>query len=126
MTKAKAVKALSLWLPVLVLCSLIFYMSSIPFLKTNLGIWDLILRKMAHMCEFGLLFLLTKRAVSGSGFGWGAKEIAFSAVLFAFLYAVSDEMHQAFTAGRYASTVDVGIDSAGIALAYIVNRIFRK
>jgi VanZ family protein len=115
-----------LWLPVVILCSLIFYVSSIPFLSTNLGVWDFILRKTAHMAEFGALFLLTKRAVSGSGLGWRAKEITFSAVLFAFLYAVSDEMHQAFTAGRYASILDTGIDSAGIALAYFINRIFKK
>jgi VanZ family protein len=101
-------------------------MSSIPFLATNLGVWDFILRKAAHMGEFGVLFLLTKRAVSGSGWGWRADEITFSAVLLAFLYAVSDEMHQAFTAGRFASTVDVGIDSTGIALAYFTNRIFKK
>ena len=126
MRKVNTTRLLLLWFPVLLLCSLIFYMSSIPFLKSNFGIWDFILRKIAHMCEFGLLFLLTKRAVSGSGFGWSLKEITVSALLFAFLYAVSDEMHQAFTAGRYASTVDVGIDSAGIALAYAVNRIFKK
>ncbi len=33
------------------------------------------------------------------------------------LYALSDELHQAFTTGRSASLVDVGIDAVGAVLA---------
>lgn len=39
------------------------------------------------------------------------------ALLFSFVYAVSDEVHQLFVPGRAASLGDVGIDILGIMLA---------
>ena len=122
----RALRLGSMWLPVVIWCSVIFYLSSVPFLQTDLGIWDLILRKAAHMFEFGMLFLLARRAVSGSGLGWSANELIFAAALFSFFYAVSDEGHQAFVAGRSASTIDVCVDAAGIALAFGSVKLFRK
>lgn len=119
----KAARLLSLYLPVVLWCSLIFYLSATPFLKTELGFWDLILRKIAHMVEFGVLFLLAKRALSGSGLGLNRKEVNLVSFVFAMLYAVSDEYHQAFVPGRGPSLIDVCIDTLGIILAYIVNRI---
>jgi VanZ family protein len=39
--------------------------------------------------------------------------------VFAVLYAVTDEFHQGFVAGRHESALDVGIDAAGALLAVV-------
>src|SRR6185503_19159517 len=41
-------RLLVLWLPVVLWAGLIFGLSSVPDLGTELGTWDLVLRKLAH------------------------------------------------------------------------------
>ena len=41
------------------------------------------------------------------------------ALAVAVLYAITDELHQGFVAGRHASPVDVGIDATGALLAIV-------
>ena len=42
------------------------------------------------------------------------------------LYAVSDELHQMFVAGRMGSPLDVGIDTVGVACGVLLwQRAFR-
>lgn len=112
---------LSLWLPVAAWCFLIFYLSGVPSLGTGWGIWDLILRKGAHMTEYAVLFLLMNRALSGT-LGRSSAAITGTALIAAVLYAVSDEYHQSFVPGRVASAVDVLIDSAGAACGLLLYR----
>ena len=97
--------------PPLLLMGLIFYLSAQPDLNSGLGTWDTVLRKLAHMAEFGLLWLLWWRAL-------GYRSIAVPAVI-AIGYAVTDELHQATVEGRVGSPVDVLIDSAGVLLAML-------
>jgi VanZ family protein len=98
--------ALRLWAPVVLWAAVIFAFSSVPDLGTGLGTWDLVLRKLAHACEFALLGVLLLRALHKAlpAFGVGVA------------YAASDELHQHFVAGRVGSPVDVLIDSAGVAI----------
>ena len=58
-----AAARLNLWLPVVLWAALIFTFSSIPSLGTGLGTWDLVLRKLAHAAEFGVLGALLFRAL---------------------------------------------------------------
>ncbi|HUV71962.1 MAG TPA: hypothetical protein VMW25_03050, partial [Clostridia bacterium] len=46
------------WLPPFFWISLIFLLSSFPKLQISEGLADLILRKLAHMFEYGVLYLL--------------------------------------------------------------------
>jgi len=94
------------WLPVLVWAAVIFAFSSIPSLGTGLGTWDLVLRKLAHATEYAVLGVLLLRAT-------GRMSVAF---VLGTLYAVTDELHQSFVAGRHASPLDVAIDAAGVAV----------
>ena len=94
------------WLPVLVWAAVIFSFSSIPDLGTGLGTWDLVLRKLAHTTEYAILGALLVRA---TGRAWLALTIGT-------LYAVSDEVHQVFVAGRHGSPIDVAIDAVGVAI----------
>jgi hypothetical protein len=104
-----------LWLPFLAWAALIFAVSSVPDLGTGLGGWDLALRKLAHAAEYAVLGALLMRATGRAGlaFGLGA------------LYAVSDEVHQAFVPGRMGAPLDVAIDAIGVALGVVLWQTIR-
>jgi VanZ family protein len=95
--------------PPLALMALIFALSAQPDLGTGLGVWDTVLRKGAHMTEYGLLWFAWWRALGFRHRG--------AAAAIALAYAASDELHQHFVAGRHGTPVDVAIDAAGIAIA---------
>jgi VanZ family protein len=111
------------WLPVIGWMGAIFYVSGIPHLNSGLGVWDLILRKLAHMFEYavltGLLFRAIHRTWSKLSFG----EMARWSFLISFVYAISDEIHQAFVPGRGPSFKDVLFDSLGILFLIFVSKI---
>lgn len=93
--------------------ALIFALSAQPHLATDLGTIDLIGRKLVHMLEFGLLWLLWHRAL-GWRHAWAAAAIAIG-------YAATDELHQTFVDGREGSPRDVAIDALGVALAALLH-----
>ncbi|NUT56155.1 MAG: VanZ family protein [Thermoleophilia bacterium] len=96
--------ALRLWAPVVVWAAVIFAFSAVPDLGTGLGTWDLVLRKIAHACEFAVLGALLLRALRDG-------RAAFAGGV---LYAISDEVHQLFVPGRHGAALDVAIDSVGV------------
>ena len=102
-------RAISRFGPPLALMALIFFFSAQPDLGIGFGVWDTILRKAAHMAEFGLLWFLWHRALESRS-PWPAAAITLA-------YAASDELHQSFVEGRHGTPVDVLIDAAGVAIA---------
>lgn len=100
--------------PPLALMALIFALSAQPDLGSGLGTIDLVGRKLVHMAEFGLLFLLWLRAFGG--------RVPAAAAAIAIAYAISDELHQTGVEGRNGSPVDVLVDTAGIVIAWLVWR----
>ena len=111
-------RAASRFAPPLLLMGLIFFLSAQPDLNSGLGTWDTVLRKLAHMAEFGLLWFLWWRAL-----GYGNRLVP---ALIAIAYAITDELHQTTVEGRVGSPVDVLIDTAGVALAVLVARRARS
>ena len=101
----------SRYAPPVAVMALIFALSATPDLSTGLGVWDLVLRKIAHVTIFAVLWLTLARAT-----GWRRPVAATVAAL---LYASSDELHQTFVDGRHGTPVDVAIDAIGIAIAAI-------
>jgi VanZ family protein len=97
------------FVPPLALMGVIFFFSAQPDLGTGLGVWDTIIRKAAHMAEYGLLWFLWYRALE--------LHSPLPAAAIALAYAASDEFHQTFVDGRHGSPLDVLIDAAGIAVA---------
>jgi VanZ family protein len=97
---------LTTWAPALLWAALIFALSSVPDLGTGLETWDTVLRKLAHLAEYAILGGLVYRALGNAPV----------AVLLASAYAATDEVHQAFVAGRHGSPLDWLIDTAGVAL----------
>jgi VanZ family protein len=73
-------------------------------------VWDLLLKKAAHMIEYGILFLLLWQALPrrpGVALAWALTV----------LYAASDEYHQTFVPGRNGQWLDVIVDGVGASLA---------
>jgi VanZ family protein len=103
------------WLPVVVWAGVIFALSSIPNLGTDLGLWDLVLRKLAHAGEYALLAALIARATGAAPIG----------VVAAAAYAVTDEIHQHFVPGRQGAPLDVVIDTAGAIAGALLWALWR-
>jgi len=112
----RAPRTLSLWLPVVLWAAVIFALSSIPSLNSGLGVWDLVLRKLAHTGEYALLAALLFRALARP---WPA-------FLAAVAYAASDELHQHFVRGRAGTPRDVAIDAGGALIGLIAFFYMRR
>jgi VanZ family protein len=110
-------RAISRFGPPLALMAAIFALSAQPDLGTGLGTADLVLRKLGHMVEYGLLWLLWWRAL-----GYRPAGPAAAAAIITLAYAASDEWHQTFVEGRSGSPVDWAIDAAGVGIAWLLAR----
>jgi VanZ family protein len=106
------------FLPPLALMAAIFAISHQPDLDSGLGWIDLVGRKVVHALEYGALWWLWLRA-----FGFARPALA---AAIAVGYAATDEYHQTFVQGRHGSPVDVGIDAAGVAIAWTLWRGLRR
>jgi VanZ family protein len=102
-------RLVSRYAPPLAVMALIYVLSAQPDLGTGLGVWDTILRKLAHITVFGLLWLALARATD-----WRRPLLA---TVIALLYAISDEFHQTFVDERHGTPRDVAIDAIGMGLA---------
>ena len=103
------------WLPVIAWAVLIFAFSSrsdLRFLPDD--VLDFVLRKVGHAGVFGILalllwFAMAKTTSRQRPWAW--------ALVLAWAYAATDELHQGFVAGRHAAITDVAIDASGALLA---------
>lgn len=103
---------LAAWLPVLAWMGLIFFLSAQPDLpRPPGGVLVLLLSSLAHVVEYGVLAVLVARALGPGPRAWPA------ALALVLLYALSDELHQAFVPGRTPDAWDIAADAAGALLA---------
>lgn len=102
------------FLPAVLWMGVIFYLSSIPHLELRgqYSIYDATLRKIAHLVEFGVLYLLWYWAL-------GKQK---TAAAIAILYAISDELHQSFVPTRTAEVSDIFFDLLGVAIALFITK----
>ncbi|MFN8434536.1 MAG: VanZ family protein [Anaerolineales bacterium] len=104
------------WFPAFLMMAIIFAFSSrtkdeLP----NFHDWEYFVKKSSHFFVYGLLALSYIRALP--------KRNYLLAWALAILYALSDEFHQSFVAGRTSSLVDVFVfDNLGAAVALIFHR----
>lgn len=102
--------------PALALMALGWKLSDTPDLSSGIPGWDTLLRKGAHVTEFGLLLLAWWWATGArTGFDRPAPYLLATAVALA--WAALDEVHQTWVAGRHGTPVDWCIDAAGVGLA---------
>jgi VanZ family protein len=109
------------WLPALMIMAVIFGFSSIPSKEMpSFGLWDLVVKKGAHLLGYGILALADWNGLRFNKSRWWV------ALLFAVLYAITDEFHQSFVPGRHPSWVDaLVIDGGGAAIALGLVNWFR-
>lgn len=74
-----------------------------------------LVRKTAHFTLYFILGIIVYLLFTS----YGVKKILFYSILFCFLYACSDEIHQLFLDGRTAKVLDICIDTCGSSLAII-------
>lgn len=83
----------------------------------TLHILDVLLRKTAHITEYGILASLVYGSFAErQPFRWRLRQAIWCIGLVG-LYSLSDELHQRYVPGRNASLVDCGIDITGAAIA---------
>lgn len=136
--------ALRYWLPPLLWTAVIFAASSDFFSSAHTGSWlnDIIrsvfgrslpepqfgelhyvIRKSAHVGEYGILGALLFRALrAGETLSWRAWWAA-GAICIAAAVGSADEFHQIFVPSRTPSPWDVLIDTGGAALAQVIIRL---
>jgi VanZ family protein len=119
--------SLKRWGPVVLVMAAIFYFSNQPGGDPPAyPILNLIYKKSAHMLGYALLATSVRRALYSdeqAKFGWRASIFP---LIYAVLYAVSDEYHQSFTPLRNPSPVDVLIDTTGACLGLLAFERFSK
>ena len=117
------------WLPALAWMVVIFMLSSRSGLHVSEdAAIDRPIRTVAHLSTFALLAGLILYAIVGRGAP--SLRAACGAVLLTLLYAISDELHQAFVPGRTGRLQDVGTDLVGavigVAIAAAVLTLLRE
>lgn len=110
------------WIPAFVMMLVIFVFSSFPgdrlpdFLD-----WDTLIKKAGHMIGYGLLALSYLHLLRSDPRRYWV------AWLMALLFGASDEVHQSFVPGRFASILDVIVfDNLGAVTALLLARRTRR
>ena len=109
-------KLLSFWFPPIFWALAIFLFSAFPTAPVSQVYWrEFVIKKSAHIVEYGFLTVLLYRAFRG--YGVGSKNAAIYSIFISLLYGVTDEFHQSFTPGREPRVRDVVFDTIGALLA---------
>ena len=81
-----------------------------------------IVRKLAHFTIYFILGVLVYLTLTSYHVN---KTILFS-ILFCFIYACSDEIHQMFSDGRTAKLIDILIDTSGATIGCFIIKFFKR
>lgn len=132
------------WLPWLLWMGLIFYLSDRPKQESmEMSGWFTlvfqwmgysyeeleamhvvtVIRKLAH---FSVYFILSFWTIRLERYYLGTRGFPWWAVLWCLLYAISDEVHQIYVAGRGPHVIDVLIDLFGAATAGWLSQFHQK
>ena len=82
-----------------------------------------IVRKVAHFSEYMILFLL---AYNVTRYYINTRKVKLFLIIFVFIYACTDEIHQYFIPGRSMAFKDVLIDTSGGVFGYIIKDIISR
>jgi len=83
---------------------------------------NFIVRKCAHFLEYMILALLVSNVLK---LYFNMKQVVIMTIVFIFLYACSDEIHQLFVPGREGAIRDVIIDTCG-GVTLVLIKLFVK
>ncbi len=91
-----------------------------PGVDAMKGVVEVMVRKGAHMTEYGILVALLVLAVKNASSNISSVMTNVWAVVITFAYACSDEIHQLFVADRAGRGIDVFIDMCGAAVMLLI------
>ncbi len=115
-----------IWAPFFFWLAVIFALSAYPralIPQSKYFSWD----KLAHLVEYGILGYLSARAFYFSGIRWLQSHFFLRTIVFGTLFAASDELHQYFVKGRFASVYDVIADVVGVLIgSYLFIRMQKR
>jgi VanZ family protein len=102
------------WLPVLICAILIFYISSIPGdnIPSLFNYQDIFF----HILEYAIFAFLVNRALKATKPGLIYIKRFIWVFFLCLIYAIIDELHQAFVPHRHPSLIDITYDGIGICL----------
>ena len=100
---------------------LLTLMNVVPMENLSIESLSFFIRKAAHFTEYAILGLLAY-----INLGYKDKRHLVWSVLFCFIYAISDEIHQYFVPMRACSFIDVIIDTSGAIFALFICQWIRK
>lgn len=117
-------RSLGAWLnafaPPFIWAGVIFAFSAQSSLRgSELSSLDFLTKKLAHMFVYAVLYFLFYRAFHLTLATKSSTKVWIFPFLICFGYAISDEFHQSFVPGRYASSRDIGYDMLGALLAWL-------
>lgn len=105
---------------------IIFSFSHTPNLNLGSGIisLEIIVRKLAHLGEYFVLAVLFWIFLKNNFIKLNKKQIFYYSILFVLIFAVSDEVHQAFIVGRAGKIEDVIFDLlSGLLGIFLIERL---
>lgn len=82
-----------------------------------------LIRKLAHFTEYFILYYLVYNALIDET---NYRKALIGSLIIVFLYACTDELHQAFIPGRGPAVKDVMIDTGGGLLCLILKVLLKK
>jgi VanZ family protein len=82
--------------------------------------------KVLHFIAFGLLGLLTAHGLKHAGNRFLQKNYLWSSLLICIIFGATDEIHQLYIPGRYASIYDWIADILGILLFVSIYRLWQR
>jgi VanZ family protein len=121
-----AKRLVSLLLPPLAVMAMIFVLSAQTSDSHDRALWEVLLRKLAHVTEYTVLTLVWLRAVASLLPTATPASVYGVAAALSLAYAASDEFHQTFVAGRSGRPVDVLIDAIGVVLACVLTQRYAR
>ncbi|MDQ3099566.1 MAG: VanZ family protein [bacterium] len=85
---------------------------------------DILIHKLAHIVEYAILYLVFVYAFFSNKRTY--PQLAIFALLFVFLFGVSDELHQSLTPTRSPRISDAFVDVTGGIVGYLIAKIYLK
>lgn len=76
--------------------------------------------KIIHLLEYAVLCFLVSKALSSTLKENARRYTGLIAIVISLLYAITDEFHQSFVPGRYASIDDIFADGIGAVISQII------
>lgn len=108
-----------------IVTSLLHFLNQLaPGVELDSDVFHTFVRKNAHFFAYFLLCIFSLNAWKASGFS-GSKRVMLGLGT-SILFAITDEVHQLFIAGRSGEVRDVCIDSAGAGLGVVIYLVSGK